>query len=268
MQQFMDKVFSGQLRSVWSDYRVRGDRLRIGPRDLTNPERLRVFFRTCRLLVSNYRRYRPCLQRTGLVVKCIRANLMLAWLVKHYSPRVIFVVRHPCAVIASKLKAGTESWAIDGPFQQDMLRRYLQEPAILSRLQQAGLDSMGAGLSDAALHAVLWCIENVEPLREASRLGCTIVHYELLAGAGVQAWVPVFEGLGLDVCPDPVILRRPSDQADNERAKGGYSETVQPMWRTWLCPDQIADIGRVLNQFEFHDYSIDAAAPAGHDGCR
>ena len=268
MQRFMDEVFTGRFHSVWADYRVRGDRLRLGPQGFTDPERLRVFYRTCRHLVSNYRRYRSYQQRAGLVVKCIRANLLLAWLVNHYSPRVLFVVRHPCAVSAAKLKAGVESWAIDGPFQQDMLRRYLQEPAIFARIQQAGLDSMGSGLSEAALHAVLWCIENVEPLHEARRLGCTVVYYEWLAGAGTQAWVPVFESLGLDVRPDPAILRRPSDQAGAEREDGGYSETDQPKWRSWLRPDQIADIGRVLNQFEFHDYSIDVAAPVGHNGCR
>lgn len=267
MRRFMDEVFSGRLRSVWTDYRVRGDRLRLGAGDLLDFGKLRVFYRTGRHLVENYRRYGPCRRRTGIVVKCIRANLMLPWLVRHYSPRILFVVRHPCAVIASKLKAGTESWALDGPFQQDVLRRYREQPVVMERVRRAGLDLMDPGLGGAALHAVLWCIENVEPLHEARQLGCAVAYYEALAGAGEQAWAPVFEGLGLDVRPDPAMLRRPSEQAGAERVQAGFGDARQPKWRAWLSADQIADIGHVLERFGFLDYSVDAAAPVGRGGC-
>jgi len=267
MSSFMDMVFSGRLRSAWTDYRVRGDRLRLGAEGKLDIKKLRMLYRTARHLVENYRRYRGHRRRAGVVVKCIRANLMMPWLVRHYRPRILFVVRHPCAVIASRLKAGAESWALDGPFQQDVLRRYREQTVVMERVRRAGLDLMDPGLSEATIHAILWCIENVEPLREARELGCTIAYYEALAGADEQAWAPIFEGLGLDVRPDSSLLRRPSEQASPERVRAGFGEAVQPKWRSWLSAEQVADIGRVLEGFGFHDYSVDAAAPVVR-GCR
>lgn len=261
MRRYMDRVFSGELRSIWTDYRVPSDRIRLRPSELLDSGRLRIFYRSLRDLITNYQIYQSSRRRSGLVIKCIRANLMLPWLVRNYNPRVLFIMRHPCAVIASKMKAGAESWSLDGPLQQDLLRRYRSQSAIVQQVAQSGFDLMDPALDGVRLHAVLWCIENVVPVREARRLGCTVAYYERLAGPDEHAWAAVFDALGLDVTPDPAVMKRPSAQAGGERARVGFDDACHPKWREWLSMQQIDDIGDVLKQFGFSDYQVDMAMP-------
>ena len=47
-------------------------------------------------LLTSYRPLAP--QR---LVKFIKANLCLAWLKQKFEPRIIYLTRHPCAVLAS-----------------------------------------------------------------------------------------------------------------------------------------------------------------------
>ena len=37
-------------------------------------------------------------------MKIIRGNLLLAWLVRNFEFPVLYLLRHPCAVVASRLR--------------------------------------------------------------------------------------------------------------------------------------------------------------------
>lgn len=59
---------------------------------------------TNELISSNYFNPIQFLQFNGFVVKFTLANMMLPWILKNFPIRCIFMIRHPCAVVNSRLR--------------------------------------------------------------------------------------------------------------------------------------------------------------------
>lgn len=104
------------------------------------------------------------------VIKSIRANLMLAWIEQRFSPRIIYLLRHPCAVVQSKLQLEWDSHLDDLLQQEELVEDYLQP--FLPVITKAN--------SEAQKHAVLWCVENMIPLRQMGERSWNVVTYEQL----------------------------------------------------------------------------------------
>jgi hypothetical protein len=107
------------------------------------------------------------------LIKEIRANLFLKWLHDHF-PEVplLFILRHPCAVVLSRMKLG---WATDkdiAPFlqQQNLVSSYLQDHMDL--IQKASFEE--------EKHAIIWSISNLIPLDQFNNMGMKKVYYENL----------------------------------------------------------------------------------------
>ena len=101
LKKFMERVLTGNYRSLWMNYRIRPDRFNFFRVGISTA----VF--NARVLARNYKKYRVQGQH-GLIIKFIRANLMLPWIIGQYDVKALLVTRHPCAVIASRLKLGGE----------------------------------------------------------------------------------------------------------------------------------------------------------------
>lgn len=94
----------------------------------------------------------------GFVVKSINANMMLAWLSEVFPVKTILLLRHPCAVVASQLKAGGWSWRArkDAIYLPDQL---MDDHPHLQKIYD-GLSSSEENL------AFNWAIQNFIPLRQ------------------------------------------------------------------------------------------------------
>ncbi|NOZ70665.1 MAG: sulfotransferase, partial [Chloroflexi bacterium] len=69
-------------------------------------------------LTGKIRSYRTDYQRRRFlpdryVVKFIRANMMLGYLADRFQPQIVFLTRHPCAVVYSRLHRVREPWFAD-----------------------------------------------------------------------------------------------------------------------------------------------------------
>jgi len=62
--------------------------------------------RTTSTLAFDLSRFR---ELRGFVVKMVNANMMLAWILEQVPVRTVFMVRHPCAVVASQM--AHQGWA-------------------------------------------------------------------------------------------------------------------------------------------------------------
>ena len=112
LRNFMDRVFAGNLRSIWANYRLNPHMLRpwstlargVFRRYRHNPLlQFKVLCGQYVRLLSHYRKYkRP--KSDHLIVKFIRANLMIGWLAKNYDTKIVLVVKHSAAVISSRLR--------------------------------------------------------------------------------------------------------------------------------------------------------------------
>jgi hypothetical protein len=89
-----------------------------------------------------------------LVVKEIRSNLMLGWLASTFDLRVVLLVRHPCATVASQASRG---WGT----QRKVIDVLLRQPELVQDHLMDDLERLGSAFPDttAARLAIRWAIE-------------------------------------------------------------------------------------------------------------
>lgn len=246
---FMDKVFSGKHRSLWANYRIRPDRFNFflgSTREaLSNGQKL----------IRNYRKYRVKGQN-GLVIKFIRANLMLPWIANQYGLPILFVTRHPGAVMASRLRLGGSDWV-----SQQELDCYKSDPELVRVIQ----DTFGVDISEpfspvAALTCV-WCIENLLPVQWADDAGYMMTAYEKLVVNDEDEWGRVISGLGLSQVPHSSLRASPSQQVSNEMKEKTFSGNQLGRWRQVLTENQMSEIALMLDRFSCALYSMDRDFP-------
>ena len=195
LRNFMDRVFAGNLRSIWANYRVNPHMLR--PWSIRARGVFRIYRHNpllqCKVLcgqyvrlLSHYRKYKSP-KSDRLIVKFIRANLMMGWLAKNYDTKIVLVVRHPAAVISSRLRLIESSpahyWGFDEVLQQYREDEHLRED-YLYRYD----DIVHRPLSSISAVTVTWCIENILPIIKAQKAGYCAVFYEDLIDNPKAHW--------------------------------------------------------------------------------
>ena len=185
---FFDRVFNGSLSNIWTrqDWRIAEGLSRWKPADRVTYRIARMCYHLRKLRAARY------------VVKEIRANLMLEWLDGHFPLRIVFVTRHPCAVIGLRLRVGWEANLGEIVTQAELMKDHL-EPyrewicGARTPLQRA---------------AVLWCVENLVPLKQRNRRNW--VFLQLRGMPGRPGW---------DLRPDHPATRAEEDAGHGARAR-------------------------------------------------
>jgi hypothetical protein len=202
--------------------------------------------RFVRLLVAGRLRH-PWIDRQvntlrprGRVLKDVRACLLLGWLHRHFPEvPILFLVRHPCAVVASRMRLG---WATDGDIDP-----LLAQPDLVEDHLADHLDTIRGASSDEEKHAVIWCIHHLVPLRQFGEGGLRLVFYEELCRDPEGELALAFEALGRR--PGARALkaaRRPSMTAVSSSAVVGGADPTRG-WRKFLGN---AGVERVLGVVE------------------
>lgn len=110
------------------------------------------------------------------LIKSIRANLFLKWLHLNFpNLPIVLILRHPCAVAASKIKLNWKR-SLDKYLQQkylmeDFLDPFRQEIERAEKLFRSSNDSFEN-------HIFSWCIENYVPLKQFREKEIYPVFYE------------------------------------------------------------------------------------------
>lgn len=112
----LEDIFSGRLRNYWTD------------------------------------RYRFTLTPKRFLIKEIRANMMMGYIYRKFQPHIIYLVRHPCSVIMSRLTMPVP-WVAS---VQDLLT---QEELVEDYLRP-WLKDIEKEKSPLGAHAVWWALEN------------------------------------------------------------------------------------------------------------
>lgn len=252
LEAFMRRVFSGRFLGLWPDLRVRRRSLY----DLSKPREIPgEHVRLVKHGVAYLReRHRPPL------VKFIRANLMLGWLVRRLGARVLLVVRHPGGVIASTLRLGGANW-----HHAPRLERYRSEPALAPWFARVEALLDGSP-SPVVAHAALWCIENAIPLEFADRWGVVPVYYEELLRGDDEAWHRALSALALDRRPPDEMLAQPSQQVSPDMRRARFDAAQAGRWMQQLDARQLAELEAVLRAFGVRDYRVDDPFPVARSG--
>jgi Sulfotransferase family len=105
------------------------------------------------------------------LVKDIRANLLLGWLAENFPGMpIVLLMRHPCAVVSSRLALGWGDNLDETISQRDLVEDHLLP--VEGRIRAAS--------DPFERHLFLWCIDNLVPLRQFSPGAIHLCFYENL----------------------------------------------------------------------------------------
>ena len=91
------------------------------------------------------------------LIKDIRANLLLGWMHANFPEMpIVLLLRHPCAVAASRLALGWRDNLLGTMEQEELVEDFLGPVEAEIRAARDGFER----------HVFLWCIENYVPLRQ------------------------------------------------------------------------------------------------------
>jgi Sulfotransferase family len=136
------------------------------------------------------------------LIKDIRANLLLFWMRANFPGMpIVLLLRHPCAVVASRLALGWKDNLDETMAQEDLVEDFLLPMEAEIR----------AARDDFERHLFLWCIDNYVPLRQFARGEIHLAFYEDLLENPEDGLRSLFGFLGEDL-DDRVYARlgRPS----------------------------------------------------------
>lgn len=180
------------------------------------------------------------LRAERLIVKFVRANRLFPWLCNAFSLAApIFLIRHPCAVIASQIKYGWAN-AQHPPESPPYLDPYPAFQAVLNQLT-----------SDVEYLAALWALDQLPVLLQKPPHPWLIMTYEELSLRPDQTIEKICARLHLNIDRHQALesMAIPSSVV----SRSGISGLAG--WKNQLTKDQIHKILRTVNAFgiEFYD---------------
>lgn len=189
----------------------------------------------------------PKFLTTRRLVKEIRANLLLGWISEQFGCPIVYVTRHPCAVVYSRMKLGWKTHLDVFTAQTELLTDYL-----------APYQELILGAETAVQrHAVMWCIENLVPLRQMASYNWLFCTYESLCQQPEVEARRLLSQLGL---PYNWLARRAVGRVSSvARADSAVIDARDPL-RDWQYKLETADIDAIMHivdAFDIHLYSAD-----------
>jgi hypothetical protein len=176
------------------------------------------------------------------MIKDVRGNLLLPWLHRQFPEmRMVFILRHPCAVVHSKMKV-SEAWKAN-------IDWFLGQDALVQDHLAPFLDVINSARDEFEQHMVVWCVDNYVPLKAFKRGEVHLAFYEDLSVNPEEAIPRLFEFLGRPF-HDGVLraARRPSatTRPDSAIVSG---ENIIDGWRRSISDDQLDRAVRILEGF-------------------
>lgn len=205
-----------------------------------------------RVLRGHVRNYWTDAVRTSYLpnrylIKLIRGNLLIGYLCRHFNPYVLYLTRHPCAVVSSRIKVGWTASIADLLCQERLVEDYLS-PWVAEIERER--DPVG-------IHAIWWAVENAVAQRELSRQRHSFVSYEAVVLDPQSCLATVSSELGLQMNRvSPRLIATPSRMSGPDFS---YRSNVDRL-SAWQSHLSSADQLRVLTwaaRFGLSDYDLE-----------
>lgn len=220
LHSYCQTIFSGNIRHGWID-------------------------REISLLKPRYR-----------LIKEIRANLFLKWINTEF-PEIplLFIIRHPCAVVLSRMKL---DWATDSDIEP-----FLAQSKLIEDFLKDKWDVIKQAETVEEKHALIWCISNLVPLRQFSPNTLNVVFYENLILQPEIEIPRLFQAINLPY-KDTIFTQTGKPSTTTVRSSAVVTgDNKLTGWQKSLSPAQIRNILAVVEAFEL-DYLYDnSVTPRG-----
>jgi hypothetical protein len=187
------------------------------------------------------------------LIKEIRANLFLKWL-KNKFPEVplIFIIRHPCAVVLSRMELG---WATDSDIQPFLDQKNLVEDFLCDKLEL-----IHRAETDVEKHALIWCITNLIPLKQFKPGEITVMYYEDLCLQPEYELLKILKSLNQEATMRRVDVKRPSTTSSISSAVVTGADRIS-RWKNTLKNREIDSILNIVREFGLDDLYGEAVTP-------
>ena len=215
---FARKIFTGEIRNRWIDHQTE------------------QIFPKIRL------------------IKEIRINLALKWLHDNFPEvPIVFLLRHPCAVVLSRMELG---WATDSDIEP-----FLSQPALVADFLSEHQGLIRSAKTEEEKHAIIWSISTMVPLKQLQGGELKIVYYENLCTQPELELPSIFAFTGHQYSPLAFdTISRPS-QTTRETSPIVSGTDKVSYWRKKLNPAQVDNILRVVERFGLDNLYDDSLLP-------
>lgn len=175
------------------------------------------------------------------LVKLIRANLVIDWMLSRFDFLPVFILRSPLSVVDS---LRTEGWNIP----QSWVLWMASEQRLADRFLPPLDDLLRRRMEPVEIYALYWCIQNAVPLKQGLLNRIPLVRFEELHRDPEGVIGRLAPSLGIEITP---AVRRAchrwSLMKGRRAEQAGYDPAMA--WRESLSPGQIAEIRRIVERF-------------------
>jgi len=187
------------------------------------------------------------------VIKFIRANLLIEWILHNYDVHPVFIVRNPLSVVASIIEQGWE-------LKADWVRQVLSSPRLnepfFARIPEVS-EWVSRDLTDAEIKALYWCIHNHVPKSTGLYRRLHLVRYEELCQEPEEVFGRLALKIGIPLNSSTrSAFAKPSFMRGKRQGTKGYDP--RKAWRDILTPEDVAAIKNIVVAFDLAEYFDDA----------
>jgi hypothetical protein len=176
------------------------------------------------------------------LVKDVRANLLLPWLARTFPDmRLVFILRHPCAVAHSQMSV-SRNWRAD-------LRLFLDQDDLMKDHLAPFLPTIDSARDDFERLIAVWCINNYVPLRALKEQNVQVSFYEDFCVAPREEVATLLSSLGKRADPGAMrMVERPSATTRRDSPVVSGASLIDG-WRGSVTAEQLDGALRILGAF-------------------
>jgi hypothetical protein len=193
------------------------------------------------------------------LIKDNHANLLLKWVHANLPGiRVVYVIRHPLAVIVSRMDAAPVAPHHDF---DPVLERFLEQEDLVADFLTPFADPIRSASTLIEQHAFWWCIENYVPLHQFNRSEIHTVFYERLRWAPAEEVPPLAAFLSRDF--DQTFFKKMPRPSRTAGYGNSLSKGIDPAsaWMRRLSSDDVRAVMKILNLFGLDEIYTDSPNP-------
>jgi Sulfotransferase family len=196
---------------------------------------------------------------TRRLVKDVYANLMLKWIQVNFPGMpIVFVLRHPCAVLTSRLSLAPSD--LHQRFEPD-LERFLAQDELMADFIAPFEGAMRDASTPLERQAFWWCVENYVPLRMCAGGEIHAVCYERLRNDPAEE-IPLM-GTFIGRTFDPVVFTRMQRRSLTTGPHSALQVDGEPItnWTRRWSDEDVKRVVRILSLFGLDEIYTDSPMP-------
>ena len=171
------------------------------------------------------------------VAKFVTANMLLPWIVETFGVRAVFMIRHPCAVVASQMEHGR--W-------DEVGKSFCEHPVLFDEYPRLGKTFESIHGTEDVL-AFNWAVQNIIPVSHPRPRPWITTTYEGLLENGMEETARIFRDLGEPVPGRAESMLNRSSATTEGGGNPHRNENQLTKWRDRLSSTQIDRILRVVH---------------------